>query len=138
MNPNRGGEVNLEKPVAPAELGAESDVPAGEQGATHQESSPSKQGPAPSIALPQDLPAAKPVVIPGNVTDDQMVHPIGQTTGQKGDHIIEKQWVERAKAVVAATRDDPYKQKSEMSKVKADYIQKRFAKTIKADTSGVT
>ena len=137
MNPNRGGEVNLEKPVVPAETGAESDTPAAEQRPAHQESSPSKQGPAPAIALPQDLPAAKPVVIPGNVTDDQMVHPTGQVASQKGDHIIEKQWVERAKAVVAATRDDPYKQKTEMSKVKADYIQKRFAKTIKADTSGL-
>lgn len=138
MNPNRGGEVNLEKPVTSAEAGAESDVAAVEQRPARQESSPSKQSPAPAATLPQDLPDAKPVVIPGTGTDDQMVQSSGQAVAQKGDHIIEKQWVERAKSVVAATRDDPYKQKSEMSKVKADYIQKRFAKTIKADTSGVT
>jgi hypothetical protein len=48
--------------------------------------------------------------------------------------LIEKEWVDRAKAIVEATQDDPHKQKSEISKVKAEYIQKRFNKTIKVDT----
>jgi Txe/YoeB family toxin of Txe-Axe toxin-antitoxin module len=43
---------------------------------------------------------------------------------------IEKEWVQRAKSLVAQTQDDPYKQKNEMSKIKADYIKKRFNKTI--------
>lgn len=48
------------------------------------------------------------------------------------DH-IEKQWIDAAKTVAAKTRSDPYTQKNEMSKVKADYIHKRFKKTIKTD-----
>lgn len=47
--------------------------------------------------------------------------------------LIEKEWVERAKAIVAQTQDDPHAQKSQMSKVKAEYIQKRFNKTVKTD-----
>jgi hypothetical protein len=46
---------------------------------------------------------------------------------------IEKEWVDRAKHIVAATKDDPYKQNLQMNKVKADYIKKRFNKTIPAD-----
>jgi hypothetical protein len=47
--------------------------------------------------------------------------------------LIEKEWVERAKTIVAQTQDDPYKQKDEMSKFKVDYIKKRFNKTIPTD-----
>ncbi len=47
--------------------------------------------------------------------------------------LIEKEWVTRAKHIVAETKNDPYIQNTEMSKVKADYIQKRFNKTIKVD-----
>jgi hypothetical protein len=47
--------------------------------------------------------------------------------------LIEKVWVEKAKSIVAQTHDDPYKQKNEMSKYKADYIKKRFNKTIPLD-----
>lgn len=49
--------------------------------------------------------------------------------------LIEREWVDRAKAIVEATQDDPHKQKDEISKVKAEYIQKRFKKTIKVDSA---
>jgi hypothetical protein len=49
--------------------------------------------------------------------------------------LIEKQWVDRAKAIVAQTQDDPYRQNNEMSKMKADYIKKRFNKTIPMEDS---
>lgn len=44
---------------------------------------------------------------------------------------IEKEWIDRAKTIVARTADDPFTQKNEMSKVKAEYIKKRFNKTVK-------
>jgi hypothetical protein len=44
---------------------------------------------------------------------------------------IEKEWVDKAKSVIARTLDDPFTQKNEMSKVKAEYIKKRFNKTLK-------
>jgi hypothetical protein len=47
--------------------------------------------------------------------------------------LIEKEWVAKAKNIVAQTRSDPHKQKNEMSRVKADYVQKRFNKTLKVD-----
>ncbi len=48
---------------------------------------------------------------------------------------IEKVWVDKAKAVISKTQDDPFAQKREMSKVKAEYIQKRFNKTIPTDAA---
>lgn len=45
--------------------------------------------------------------------------------------LIEKEWVERAKAIVAQTKDDPYKQNEEITKVKAVYLKKRYNKDLK-------
>jgi hypothetical protein len=45
--------------------------------------------------------------------------------------LIEKEWVEKAKEIVARTSNDPFMQNIEMNKVKADYIKKRYNKDIK-------
>jgi hypothetical protein len=45
--------------------------------------------------------------------------------------LIEKEWVDKAKAIVLHTKDDPYKQNQEMNKVKADYLKKRYNKDLK-------
>lgn len=47
------------------------------------------------------------------------------------DDLIEKEWVNKAKRIVESTRDDPYKQTEELTVFKADYMQKRYGKTIK-------
>jgi hypothetical protein len=45
--------------------------------------------------------------------------------------LIEKEWVEKAKAIVARTHGDPFTQNKEINKIKADYIKKRYNKDIK-------
>lgn len=45
--------------------------------------------------------------------------------------LIEKEWVNRAKQIVERTRNDPYKQSEDLTLFKADYIKKRYGKTIK-------
>ena len=45
--------------------------------------------------------------------------------------LIEKAWVEKAKAIVESTHGDPHMQNKELSKVKADYIKKRYNKDVK-------
>ena len=47
------------------------------------------------------------------------------------DDLIEKEWVLRAKAIVAKTKDDPHQQNKELNLYKADYIKKRYNKDIK-------
>lgn len=44
--------------------------------------------------------------------------------------LIEKEWVDKAKAIVNHTKDDPYNQNKEINKMKADYIKKRYNKDI--------
>lgn len=49
--------------------------------------------------------------------------------------LIEKEWVAKAKAIVAHTKDDPHMQNNEMNKVKADYLKKRYNKDLKVSNS---
>jgi len=46
------------------------------------------------------------------------------------DDLIEKEWVDRAKKIIAETRDDPYRREQEVSKLQADYLRKRYGKEI--------
>ena len=45
--------------------------------------------------------------------------------------LIEKEWVNKAKAIVEKTKEDPYTQNRELNEFKADYMQKRYNKAIK-------
>jgi len=102
------------------------------------EAAPSKQTSAPQAVAPSTdmaLAAASTSIPSGDDdTNEQQVVSYGRPkdTGQ-----IERQWVDRAKAIVAQTQDDPFKQKNEMSKVKADYIKQRFNKVVKTDPGAV-
>jgi hypothetical protein len=45
--------------------------------------------------------------------------------------LIDKEWVNKAKEIVMKNLDDPYKQSEELTLLKADYMKKRFNKTLK-------
>jgi hypothetical protein len=93
------------------------------------DNTPAKQAPQ----VPQQAPAQQPAQQDNSQGPAQDAS--SQSKGLVADDVdlIEKQWVEKAKVIVSQTRDDPYKQKNEMSKFKSDYIKKRFNKTIPAD-----
>jgi hypothetical protein len=45
--------------------------------------------------------------------------------------LIEKEWVSKAKEIVERTRENPYQQSKELNLFKADYMKKRYNKTLK-------
>ena len=49
--------------------------------------------------------------------------------------LIEKEWVNKAKMIIAKTKDNPREQSEELFKYKADYIKKRYNKDIKVSES---
>jgi hypothetical protein len=48
------------------------------------------------------------------------------------DDLIEKEWVDKAKKIVAETRDDPHQQDEKVNKLQADYLKKRFGRELGA------
>ncbi|HET9721694.1 MAG TPA: hypothetical protein VFP32_01540 [Candidatus Saccharimonadales bacterium] len=137
MNANSRGEgPGLELPPQP-EHHLELDKNGQEQGreaAPARQEQTAKQPPQPVLPAIQDIPAVDQPVIA--VPAQDVTAPVSASDPHShaadGDH-IESQWIEKAKAVIAQTQDDPFAQKSQMSKVKAEYIQKRFGKQIKTD-----
>ena len=47
------------------------------------------------------------------------------------EDVIEKEWVNKAKKVINQTKGDPYAKEREVSKLQADYMQKRYGKQVK-------
>lgn len=46
------------------------------------------------------------------------------------DDLIEKEWVDKAKKIIAETKDDPYRREQEVTKLQADYLRKRYGKEL--------
>ncbi len=78
--------------------------------------------------MPQSIP--NPIVpslrgVVGKSTDD-----VVSITADDGD-LIEKEWVNKAKRIIEANREDPRSQSTELTLVKSDYLKQRYNKTIK-------
>jgi hypothetical protein len=96
--------------------------------------SPPSAGPPPSQTLsaspfvPPPLPSAPDPPLSGSATTIPVIDV--PDTADDTD-LIEKEWVNKAKHIVETSRDNPNLQNKEISKLKADYIQKRYNKQLK-------
>jgi len=134
MNPNReSGQFNYELPPQPeSHEGEEKRQEQGQEAAPAPQERVGQQAPPPALpAIPDDIPAVDTPVIAVPAQDDT-TQPAPYSSAQDTDR-IEPIWVNKAKEIIAQTHDDPYLQKDQMSKVKADYISKRFNKQIKTE-----
>jgi hypothetical protein len=135
MNPNSGeGRPNFEF-TAPQEK-VNNEPASGEKAAVSSpENRPQKQSVQVTSQVANDLALpAQPLANPAVPQDDNASTDAADQA--KDTDRIEKIWIDRAKAVAAKTQDDPFEQKNQMSRVKADYIRKRFNKTLKVDEPG--
>ncbi len=109
---------------------------AGASESTLEVSQPHEQSTAPS-SVP-DQPAATSPVDP-TAAQPAGAAPSGQPAvsgvtahlSAEDADLIEKEWVLKAKEIVARTHGDPFVQNNEINKIKADYIKKRYNKDIK-------
>lgn len=87
--------------------------------------SPSASG-QPVVAQPSAPPQVQPVVQsqPSAATDD------GHPQIAEDVDVIEKEWVDKAKQIVDATKDDPRAQERKVSELQSVYLKKRYGKDI--------
>lgn len=87
-----------------------------------------QSAPAPAAQIPQMNAGVQSIQQPAvqTATDDATMPIIADDAD-----LIEKEWVLKAKEIVARTKHDPYQQNKEVERVKADYMKKRYNKEIK-------
>ncbi len=73
-----------------------------------------------SVPPPMPMPAGQ------TVPDSRALIPTPDVAGD--NDLIEKEWVLKAKQIVEHTAEDPFSQQEELSKMKADYLKKRYNK----------
>jgi hypothetical protein len=137
MNPSNKEASGLQSPPAMAEQATpvadsgEKAPGSAEQPAVTTEKAPvMRPAAAPPVStIPLPLPRPIPVAAqPGDVSATTQVSTL---LANADSDLIEKEWVDKAKQIVERTRDDPYKQSEELTVFKADYMKKRYGKTIK-------
>ncbi|MDB5183382.1 MAG: hypothetical protein JWO07_63 [Candidatus Saccharibacteria bacterium] len=89
---------------------------------------PGDQQPAAPPPLPVPLPQLHvPVPVPvAPVQDDAAAGPVLASD----DDLIEKEWVDKAKKIIATTQNDPYRREKEVTKLQIDYLRKRYGKEL--------
>ncbi len=85
--------------------------------------------------LQQNIPMTLPVVAPAPTTptDDGQTSVVADDDTPlvaADDDLIEKEWVDKLKKIVALTRDDPYERNRVITQLQADYLKKRYNKTL--------
>jgi hypothetical protein len=63
-------------------------------------------------------------------TDDPQSSQASNPVIADDSDVIEKEWVDKAKEIVARTQGDPHAKSNELTGLKKEYIQKRYGKTI--------
>jgi hypothetical protein len=81
-----------------------------------------------------DAGTAPTVVVPPVQTDDAVIsddHTDALAPAVAADDdLIEKEWVDRAKKIVADTRDDPHQQENAVTALQRDYQKKRYGREL--------
>ena len=125
-------EQSLELPHPVDASSVSTSIAGSEVGAHPEQNYASSSTPAPTSTAAQDAPMGLPTNVAPITTAATATLAI-PTTAIKAEDIdlIEKEWVAKAKSIVAQTHGDPYVQNKEINKIKAEYIKKRYNKDIK-------
>lgn len=111
------------------------EVPAPQEFAGNKPATPVVTASAPSHVSAQPVQTQSAVTPPADPVSNQTIVDTTALHAQDQDR-IEKEWIDAVKIISSKTRSDPFVQKNEMSKIKADYLRKRFNKTIKTNNTG--
>ncbi|HEV2412894.1 MAG TPA: hypothetical protein VGS28_03785 [Candidatus Saccharimonadales bacterium] len=93
------------------------------------------QGPSQAMPMAQQPIVQPQGLVPGAVPlDNSSQDDTSQNPTVANDvDVIEKEWVERAKAIVEKTRSDPYMQEQKVAEMQSDYLRKRYGKELKVE-----
>ncbi len=132
MNPSSPDHPGFELPAPPTTEAGPS-TPQAEQAPVQSEKA-SKHAELPGSSLPP-VPAPPIAAPPAGTTNPAQATSVSAPTGSPAMaddlDLIEKEWVDKAKAIVGHTLEDPHQQNKQLNAFKADYMKKRYGKEIR-------
>ena len=135
MEPRQSHSEQMPTPMANAErpVAGEFSLPNVEQSAWNN---PERIQETPDVAESnRQVASAMPTALPTPVvaTPQVAAAPSDDTPIVAADEdLIEKEWVDKAKQIIASTKDDPYRREQEIQRLQLDYVRKRYGKEIGA------
>jgi hypothetical protein len=97
-----------------------------EKSAEHYEQKAEMSAIAADVGLTSVLPT--PIISTATVVSNTTISDIPMVAND--DDLIEKEWVDKAKKIVAETRDDPYRREEAVNILQVDYIKKRYGREL--------
>ncbi len=82
-----------------------------------------RQKTPPPLTVPASPVATTPSLAPST--------PLPSPSVASDDDVIEKEWINMAKKVLSLTKGDPFQKGHQISKLQADYLEKRYGKQVK-------
>lgn len=127
-NPERTTDYSqqVEYGLSPERITEREQNPEREQNMKSVDRGPAMPAPPPVLPMPAPVQVVA-MPAPTKPADDNPVL-------AADDDLIEKEWVDKVKKVVAENRNDPYKLAKEISRLQADYVHKRYGREIGVST----
>ena len=126
-----GGEYNVENTSLNPEDGRESEQSLGARVEQYNNI---------PVALPVDNTTTVPLSQSQN--DDQSTNQSGVVADDDtplvaaDEDLIEREWVDKVKKIIALTKDNPYERNRVIAQLQADYLKKRYNKTLGQNDDG--
>lgn len=92
-----------------------------------EQRSPVELAPPPPVAIPPVVSTVPPVNQP---LPAPIAQPVQNPVAANDDDTIEREWVDRAKQVIAQTKDNPYAREKAIGELQRDYLMKRYGRQI--------
>jgi hypothetical protein len=73
---------------------------------------------------------ALPVPVGAPTTNDNTTLDAAVPDVAADEDLIEKEWVDSAKKIIASTKDDPHAREQQVNQLQVDYLQKRYGKKL--------
>ena len=92
--------------------------------------------------IPVALPVDNTTTVPLSQNDDQSAKQSGVVADDDtplvaaDEDLIEREWVDKVKKIIALTKDDPYERNRVIAQLQADYLKKRYNKTLGQNDDG--
>jgi hypothetical protein len=131
VQPNGESQINFEVPQSTQGEVLDDDalekLPSSPENKAQQSRMPVVNDDARAMAVPSQTTVT--AIINDTTSDDS---PQNYVNAKDSDR-IDKVWIDKAKEVISKTKNDPFEQKQQISRVKAQYVKSRYNKTLKTD-----